>query len=152
MKASEAALVEARRWLGTPYRHQASRMGVGCDCLGLVRGVWRSLYGAEPEATPPYRPDWAEVGGEERLLEAARRWLVEKPVAAAEPGAVLVFRRSPDAAAKPCALMSEAGEPGKIIHAYWGRAVVESWLGECWRRRLVAAFAFPEIGDVEWRR
>ena len=53
MKASEAALVEARRWLGTPYRHQASRMGVGCDCLGLVRGVWRSLYGAEPEATPP---------------------------------------------------------------------------------------------------
>ena len=29
------------RWIGTPYRHQASLKGVGCDCLGLVRGVWR---------------------------------------------------------------------------------------------------------------
>ena len=108
--------------------------------------------GVDLGAHPGEQPDWAEVGGEERLLEAARRWLVEKPVAAAEPGDVLVFRMSPDAAAKHCALMSEAGEPGKIIHAYWGRAVVDSWLGECWRRRLVAAFAFPEIGDVEWRR
>ena len=31
----------ARSWLGTPYRHQGARKGVGCDCLGLVRGVWR---------------------------------------------------------------------------------------------------------------
>ena len=31
----------ARRWLGTPYHHQATRQGVGADCLGLVRGVWR---------------------------------------------------------------------------------------------------------------
>ncbi len=28
-------------WLGTPYRHQGRRKGVGCDCLGLVLGVWR---------------------------------------------------------------------------------------------------------------
>ncbi|WP_296817793.1 NlpC/P60 family protein [Brevundimonas sp.] len=152
MRAAEAALAEARRWLGTPYQHQASRKGVGCDCLGLVRGVWRSLHGAEPETTPPYRADWAEVGGEERLLEAARRWLVEKPVAEAEPGDVLVFRMSPQAAAKHCAIVSAGGAPGKIIHAYWGRAVVESWMGEWWRRRLVAAFAFPEIEDIEWRR
>ncbi|MFY8139958.1 MAG: peptidase P60, partial [Caulobacter sp.] len=52
----------ARGWLGTPYRHQASVKGVGCDCLGLVRGVWRELYGQEPETAPPYRPDWAETG------------------------------------------------------------------------------------------
>ncbi|MEM1422329.1 MAG: peptidase P60, partial [Pseudomonadota bacterium] len=34
---------EASRWIGTPYRHQASLRGVGCDCLGLLRGVWRAL-------------------------------------------------------------------------------------------------------------
>ena len=45
-------IAEARAWIGTPYRHQASLQGVGCDCLGLVRGVWRALHGAEPEATP----------------------------------------------------------------------------------------------------
>ena len=43
----------ARLWTGTPYHHQASLRGVGCDCLGLVRGVWRDLYGAEPETVPP---------------------------------------------------------------------------------------------------
>jgi NlpC/P60 family putative phage cell wall peptidase len=52
---------EARRWIGTPYRHQASLHGVGCDCLGLVRGVWRAFYGDEPEVTPAYASDWAEA-------------------------------------------------------------------------------------------
>ena len=30
----------ARGWLGTPYHHQASMKSVGCDCLGLIRGLW----------------------------------------------------------------------------------------------------------------
>ena len=60
-----AAAAEARLWLGTPYRHQAALRGVGCDCLGLVRGVWRALIGPEPEDPPPYTPDWGEVGGYE---------------------------------------------------------------------------------------
>ncbi|MDG1118150.1 MAG: peptidase, partial [Flavimaricola sp.] len=25
----------ARGWIGTPYLHQASCRGAGCDCLGL---------------------------------------------------------------------------------------------------------------------
>jgi hypothetical protein len=38
-------VAETRAWIGTPYRHQASLKGVGCDCLGLVRGVWRAVIG-----------------------------------------------------------------------------------------------------------
>ena len=67
----------ARAWIGTPYRHQGSLNGVGCDCLGLVRGVWRDLYGAEPETAPAYSPDWAETSGAEALADAGRRHLVE---------------------------------------------------------------------------
>lgn len=143
-------LAEARLWLNTPYRHQASTLGAGCDCLGLIRGVWRALYGAEPQALPPYRPDWAEVGGAETLLEAARRWLVEIDPSAARPGDVLLFRMAPDAAAKHAAILTagpvEATE-ARMIHAYWGRAVVESWLGRWWRARLVFAFSFPASED-----
>ncbi len=135
-----AALAESRPWLGTPYRHQASVRGVGCDCLGLVRGVWRGLYGAEPQAPPPYRPDWAEVGGRELLLEAMGRWLIPIPVSDVQPGDVLVFRLHPQAVAKHCAILSA---PDRMIHAYWGRACVESWLGRWWRERLTAAFRFP---------
>ncbi len=63
----------AGTWIGTPYRHQGAMKGVGCDCLGLVRGIWRELYGQEPEAVPAYAPDWAERSGEERLMAAAER-------------------------------------------------------------------------------
>ena len=82
----DRALDEARGWIGTPYRHRASVKGEGCDCLGLVRGVWRGLYGAEPEGLPPYSPDWAERGGDETLLKAARRWMIQIPVREARAG------------------------------------------------------------------
>ncbi|ATC26795.1 peptidase [Caulobacter vibrioides] len=136
----DLVVVQARLWLGTPYRHQASTLGAGCDCLGLIRGVWRGLYGQEPEPPPPYRPDWAEIGVGEPLLEAFRRWLVAIPVSQALPGDVLVFRMAPGAAAKHCAIKAA---PDRIIHAYWGRACVESALGRWWRERCVAAFRFP---------
>ena len=57
--ASDAVLAEALSWVGTPYRHQGSTKGVACDCLGLIRGVWRAVYGTEPERSGAYAPDWA---------------------------------------------------------------------------------------------
>ena len=86
----------------------------------------------------------AEVGGAETLLDAARDWLIEKPVEAMQPGDVLLFRMAEGVPVKHCAVLSAVGgsEP-RMIHAYWGRAVVESWMGPWWRRRLTAVFAFP---------
>ena len=53
----EAVLKITRQWIDTPYRHQASKRGVGTDCLGLIRGIWRSLYGTgDPEGMPNYTP------------------------------------------------------------------------------------------------
>lgn len=131
-------LEEARRWIGTPYRHQASCKGAGCDCLGLVRGVWRACIGPEPETVPPYAPDWSEGG--ENLLEAARRRLV--PMAAPAPGDVLLFRPHARGPARHCAILSSAET---MIHAYWGRAVAETPLTRWWRRRIAGTFAFPGL-------
>lgn len=154
--SGEACVAAARRWLGTPYRHQASVRGEGADCLGLVRGVWREVVGTEPEGTPPYSSDWAEVGGAETLLLAARRWMVEVSLNQARVGDVLLFRMSAGAVVKHCAILSAVGgavggglsEP-KMIHAYWGRSVVESWMGPWWRRRLAAVFRLPEYETGE---
>lgn len=143
---SERAAAIARTWLGTPYRHQASLRGEGADCLGLVRGVWRELAGGEPEPLPAYSADWAEVGGEETLLAAARRWLTEKPIRDAAAGDVLMFRMAAGCPVKHCAILSDTtGTEPRMIHAYWGRAVVESWVGAWWRRRLVAVFGWPAM-------
>src|SRR5690606_7018860 len=67
----------ARSWLGTPYHDQASLKGVGCDCLGLARGVWREVVGPEPFPIPPYSRDWGETGPREVLADGARAMMPE---------------------------------------------------------------------------
>lgn len=134
----------ARAWIGTPYRHQASCRGVGTDCLGLLRGLWRETLGAEPEAVPPYTSDWSETGGAEALLEAAQRNLLTIPLAEAAPGDILVMRMRDAGAAKHVGVLARAPrEYETLIHAYSGQGVVESPLTPAWLRRIAGAFRFP---------
>lgn len=130
----------ARSWLGTPYQHQASCKQYGTDCLGLLRGIWREIYGAEPLSVPPYTPDWAEQSGQETLYEAAAAVLREIDIAEARPGDVLLFRMAVGAPAKHAAILSGEDE---IIHAYWGRAVTRSFIAPFWIKRRAFAFSFP---------
>ena len=136
--------VAARGWIGTPYRHQASRRGAGTDCLGLLRGVWREVRGTEPEAVPAYSKDWSEPTRDEALWRAARRHLIPKPVDDAASGDVLLFRMRAGAVAKHLGIQGHVGGAASFIHAYSGHAVVESPLSGPWRRRIVARFTFPE--------
>jgi NlpC/P60 family putative phage cell wall peptidase len=139
-----AIVAAARAWIGTPYRHQASCRGAGCDCLGLVRGVWRELYGAEPETPPPYSPDWGEAGAVEHILEAARRNMTEILLADMRAGDALVFRMREGRIAKHMAILSG---PSTMIHAQVRDSVREVALTPYWRRHIVAAFAFPGVSD-----
>jgi NlpC/P60 family putative phage cell wall peptidase len=132
-------VAEARAWIGTPYVHQADVRGAGSDCLGLLRGVWRAVCGAEPVAVPAYTADWAEPGGDEVLLAACQRWL--RPVAVAVPGDVLLFRMRAGAVAKHLGILTG---PGAFVHAYTGHGVVESPLSAPWARRIAGRFEFPE--------
>lgn len=134
-------VAEALGWVGTPYRHQGSKKGVGCDCLGLVRGVWRALYGREPEPVEAYAPDWAEAGGRDRLLDAARRHCRERPLAAASAGNLVLFRWKPALPAKHAGILLA---PDRFVHAYQGHAVTVSALVPQWRRRIAGVFSFPE--------
>lgn len=133
-------LVAARRWIGTPYMHQAATLGAGCDCLGLVRGVWREVYGLEPETPGPYAPDWAEARGAEDLAEAAGRHLVPIKTGQAVPGDLLLFRWRDGLPAKHAAILSA---PDWMIHAHDGAGVTEAALVPWWRRRISHAFRFP---------
>lgn len=136
----------ARDWLGTPYRHQASAKQAGADCLGLVRGVWRDIIGPEPQTLPPYTPDW-DAREENVSLEAGlARWMAPARTAQGEPGDVAIFCMAEGAPAKHAAILTDRET---LIHAYWGRAVVESRFGHWWRKRFVRAFSFP--GAEPWR-
>jgi len=139
---SASIIAEARSWIGTPYRHQASLKGVGCDCLGLVRGVWRALNGPEPEIAPAYTADWAEAGGNESLAAAAARHLLPLALDEILPGDMLLFRWRAHLPAKHAAILVAAD---RMVHAHDGAAVAEVYFASFWRRRLAYAFRFPAI-------
>lgn len=134
----------ARAWIGTPYVHGASLQGCGADCLGLLRGVWRTIYGVEPEAPPVYAPSWSEADAAEPLWRGLSRHMAAVDPDIAAPGDVALLRMRSAGAAKHLGILAEdvAGAP-TLIHAYSGRGVVESSLGAAWRRRIVAAFRLP---------
>ncbi len=141
---SRARIVAAARgWLGTPYLHQASAKGAGADCLGLIRGLYTELLGRAPEAPPPYTPDWNERRPcDEPLLSAARRHL--RQTRGLRPGQVLIFRIVKTGPAKHCGVVSA---PDRFIHAYAGRAVIESWLCRWWADRVAGVFEFPGVEE-----
>lgn len=144
MIARDAIVFEARRWLGTPYRHQASTIGAGTDCLGLIRGIWRNLFGSEPEPIPAYTPDWSEPSGEETLFVAAQRCLVPRPLISREIGEVLLFRMSAGGIAKHLGISAEVNGSPTLIHSYTDHGVVETSISLPWRRKIVGRFDFPQ--------
>lgn len=141
-RTAPARIVKAtRRWVGTPYHDQASVRGVGCDCLGLLRGVWREFVGPEPMPVPPYSRDWGEAGPVEVLAEAARAAMIELDVSDARTGDVILFRMRAGAIAKHCGILSGGY---KFIHAYERTGVIEESLTAAWQRRVAYAFRFPD--------
>ena len=141
----DAVIAAARLWLGTPYHDQASLRGVGCDCLGLARGVWRDLVGAEPVAIPPYSRDWGETGVREVLAEGARAMMIEISVDQIGPGTLVLFRMAPRAIAKHVGILTGQSDMGaaSFIHAYDRLGVIEEALTTAWSRRIAFAFRFP---------
>ena len=147
-----------RPGIGTPYHDQASVRGVLCDCLGLLRGVWRDVVGPEPMPVPPYSRDWGEAGPVEVLAEAARAAMIELDVTEARTGDVILFRMRAGAIAKHVGILSGTprsahsprgarphwGARSHFIHAYERSGVIEEPLTPAWQRRIAFAFRFPE--------
>ena len=133
----------ARGWIGTPYRHQASLKEVGCDCLGLLAGVWREVTGEAVGPLPAYTPDWAEANGCETFAEGARRMLREIAPAEAAAGDMVLFRWKPHLPAKHGAILTS---PTTMVHAQEGAAVAEVAMGDWWRRRVAYGFALSTLG------
>lgn len=139
-------VAEARSWIGTPYRHQHSVKHQGCDCLGLLRGVYRNVVGEEPAQPPAYSPSWGEAGKTEYMLDAAKRYLTPAVRARGEvrAGDVLVFRMRHGMIAKHCAI---ATGDGTMVHANsYSGAVVECPIDDKWLSKIAGVF------EIAWQK
>jgi NlpC/P60 family putative phage cell wall peptidase len=141
MPTQNEIVAAARGWIGTPYRHQGALKGVGCDCLGLILGVWREIGGAFEGSVPPYTPDWAEANRRETLAEGFRAHLTEIDPRDAEAGDVVLFRWREHLPAKHAAIMTTRD---RMIHSQERAAVTEVPLSDWWRRRMAYAFSFSQ--------
>lgn len=118
MSPDLAALEVARRWIGTPYVLLAALRGVGCDCVGLIRGVRGEILGQPPVKVPPWRPDWAN-DTDRVLVNAALRWMDPIRPKSAQPGHMVVLRVQGTREAH-CGILEEGD---RIIHAVEGVGV-----------------------------
>ncbi|MGI9392941.1 MAG: NlpC/P60 family protein [Parvibaculales bacterium] len=136
---NKAVIDHARKWLGTPYHHQASTPGIGTDCLGLIRGIWRQLYGCEAENIPNY-PKHMPLNEGELLYEAAARYMEEIALSEIVAGNLLLFRMKPEHPMRHAAILSS---PSHLIHACAYREVMEVRFSRYWKEKAACAFRFP---------
>ena len=143
MISRQDIIASARDWLGTPFHHQASEKHTGCDCLGLLRGVWFDLYGHSVSTALVYDVSWMRHG-KDLLLEALQESLLRVRSTEILPGHVLLFRWRPYWAASHLAI---ATSPDTIIHAQDGCGVCEVSLPISWRNVIAARFEFPDLRE-----
>jgi NlpC/P60 family putative phage cell wall peptidase len=133
----QAMIVAARRCLGTPFHHQGRQPGIGLDCIGLIV-IALQAAGMTVQDRFDYapRPDGASLI--DGLLAHGAI-----PVTTHFPGDILLFRYDQQPQHVALALPDD-----HMIHAFApaGR-VVESVIGDYWRRRLLGVYRFPFLTD-----
>lgn len=94
MTLRERIVQEALTWEHTPFHHHAALKGVGCDCIGLVRGVAMAVGLLDPHYQPAYySPQWHLHQSDEQLREALERLgCVRRDPALCLPGDCLLFQ------------------------------------------------------------
>ena len=83
---------EARKWLGTPYKHQGRKIGVGVDCLGLLSETLKSLG-----ATVKDRADYSRYPSQNLLVSGLAEQLTEIPIDQADTGDIFVMAQRKEA-------------------------------------------------------
>jgi cell wall-associated NlpC family hydrolase len=131
-------VAEARSWLGTPFKWQASLKGKGCDCKGFPWGVAREL--GLPEA--------------ESLYAAICNYSPRVPVSLLKRGLKATLRQVTDYQDGDLLLVVTARKPqhlgfvdgDRLLHTYTGREVMSSPLLGCLRAwPLDSAWRFPSL-------
>jgi len=141
-----------REWIGTPYHHQETVKGVGCDCLGLIRGVWRDLYVNEPEVPIRYSQNWMESRNKEIMYDlACKHMVLKEDIEARAPGDILLFRMNRDGVAKHTGILTKRDTDMEVecmVHSQEGINCTEVDLNEWWQKRITAVFEYPCIVEL----
>jgi hypothetical protein len=137
-----SVVAEARRWIGTPYRHGSDVRKGGVDCIMLLVRVYSDLGLVKVKDPRPYAPDWFLHRSEEIYIAGLEQYAHE--VALPGPGDIVVWRygrtfshggivTSWETGARPsapfgaagCAAGSDRCSRQMVVHAYGKARIVE---------------------------
>jgi cell wall-associated NlpC family hydrolase len=142
-------VAEARRWIGTPFHHQARERDVGCDCGGLVGGIavalrllpsdwWQRVF-------DPQFGGYSRQPSQDRLRGICLLFLDRIARDAAQPGDVVLI----DFGLEPqhLGVLADYRHGGiSIVHAMVRPPrVSEHRIDARWRGRVVDAFAYRGV-------
>jgi NlpC/P60 family putative phage cell wall peptidase len=125
----------SREWIGTPFRHQQSAKGIGCDCIGLARGVAREA-GISEALLSTIPADYSRHPDGSRLNEWLRANLDPVNVGDLMPGDILVFKT------KVFDHHVAIFTGNSIIHSIGGTGVAEHTYGKWALKNLSSAWRF----------
>lgn len=130
-------VAEARKWLGTPYHHEARVLGHGVDCIGLILAV-ANAFGMEV----PNQTGYARIPEESRLIAGLDTYTNRIELSEATAGDIVVIPFVHKM--RHLAILTDAG----MIHAHEPNGkVVEHAIDDRWRRLFRRAYRFPGVID-----
>ena len=135
---------EAKEWLGIKWVHQASLKGVACDCVGLVRGVYRQLTCNDFPVEVNYPATWHLFKSDPWLLTECRKHAgAEIKESQLLPGDIITFSFRESFVDHHIGIY--LGD-GTFIHSYLDAGfVVENRLDSVWKPRIRHCFRFPGV-------
>lgn len=128
-------------WLGTPYIHQASLKGVGCDCIGFLKGAALEAGLLTPELAAALPRDYSRQPSGGKLRRIMGDLLAPVPFASRAPGDFILIRFEIEP--QHIALLT-AVNPDYMIHC-GEHGVVAHRLDSVWRARIVRVYRFPVL-------
>jgi NlpC/P60 family putative phage cell wall peptidase len=141
-------VIEARRWIGTPFRHRGHHLGRACDCVGIVRGVSEALgLVAIPEETARELSLYSRTPNPNRMGELIATFLTRAeidPKSAAPDGHVAWLQWTADLPMH-LAITATYRERPTLIHALREHGVSEHGFVGAWRRRVHSYWRFPNV-------
>ena len=125
-----AVVAEARRWLGTPYHHNAAVLGAGVDCAQLVLEAFAGAGIIGRFSAGEYNHDWHLHRGEEKYLEVIESYchridgseeaLIDRVNPPCLPGDLLMFK-----VGRTFSHAAIITDWPQIIHSYFPARMVE---------------------------
>jgi hypothetical protein len=142
-------ITEARRWIGTPFKHRGHRIGHACDCVGLVRGICEDLELAHvPPALEHEFATYARAPNPRRMGELLETLLIPTPIdprAAVDDGFVAWIEWRPGLPMHLALTATFQQRPTLIHAAQLAGKVVEHGFTAEWRNRVVSFWKLPNV-------